>query len=99
MRRVDFVGQALGLLDCGHPGQPLMGFLELGEGDFFFEQGFALRAAPGIAVDGAAHPFSGQPVSVILAFDQDEAAVATVFGVGPEHGVGGGAAAGEGVED
>ncbi len=93
------VGQPLGALDRVHPGQPLSGFLEMGERDFFFQQRLALRAFPSVTLDGAAHALGREAVGVVLAFDQDEAAVAAVFGVGLEHRVGGGAGAGEAVED
>ena len=69
------------------------------ETEFLFQQGFALRARPGVTLDRAAHPLSGQCIGVGLAFNQDEASRAAVFGVGFVHRVSGGAGAGEGVEN
>ena len=91
--------EALARLDGFHLLQPFLGLLELGEGDLLFQQCLALRTQPGIALDGAAHPFGGEAVGIVLAFHQDEAAAAVVAGVGFQHRVGGGAGAGEGVED
>ena len=86
-------------LDGFYLGQPVGGFFELGEVDFFFQQHLALVADPGVAFDGAAHALGCELVGVGLAFHQNELAAATVFGVGLEHGVGGGGAAGKAVED
>ena len=79
--------------------QPGIGLLELAEGDLLFEQRLALRADPGVALDRPTHALGGQPVGVILAFNEDEAATAAVLRVGLEDGVRRGAGAGEGVED
>jgi hypothetical protein len=50
-------------------------------------------------VDDAPDALGGDGVRVVLALDQDEAPIAAVFPVLGEDGVGGGAGAGEGIED
>lgn len=60
-------------------------------------RGFVLGS--GDALDDAAHALGGDAVGVVFAFDQDEAPVAAVLLVERENGMGGGAAAREGVED
>ena len=49
--------------------------------------------------DDATDALGGDRIRVGLAFDEDEAAVAAVFSVLSEDGVGGGAGPGEGIED
>ena len=56
-------------------------------------------AGAGDAADDAADALGGDGVGVVLAFHEDEFAVAAVLFVEGEDGVGGGAAAGEGVEN
>ena len=90
--------KTFGGLDGLDLGQPLIGLLELGEVDFFFQQGLVLRALPGVAANGTAHPLGREAVGVVFTFNQDEAAVAVVTRIGLEHGMGRGAAASKAVQ-
>ena len=83
--------KALFYLDGLYFFKPLIGFFKLRKSDFFFEQSLALVARPRIALDGAAHPLGGELVGVLFTLDQNKFAVAAVFGVSFEDGVGGGA--------
>jgi len=60
---------------------------EIAPGDLLPQQLVLSRALVFVALDDPAHPFSSKFVGIVFALDQDETAVAAVFGVLSEDGV------------
>ena len=90
------------ILDAGDLRQHAIlvgGILYVGECQRFSKQLLALVALKRIALNDPAHPLRRQRVGVVLAFHQDELAVAAILAIGLKHSMSRGRRTGEAIKN